>query len=83
MSMPNPADLTSWQVTGQTEYTQVQSSGPPVNGMKVFYTTGKGHSASVFIPMSQYTPANVRAVISAQAANLDQIGSLKGGAGAP
>lgn len=81
MSMPNPADLTSWQVTGQTEYTQVNATGPPVNGVKVFYQTGQGHTGSVFVPYSQYNTQNVRSLVSAAAAQMDAIGQLSGGAG--
>jgi len=81
MSMPNPADLTTWKVTGQTEYTQVATTGPPVQGVKVFYTTGQGHSGSVFVPYSQYNQANVRAAINQAAATMDAVGQLTGGAG--
>lgn len=83
MSMPSPADLTSWTVTGQNEYTQVTPGGGPVAGMRVFYTTAKGHSSSIFVPQAQYNPVTVRALISRAAANLDEIGSLSGGAGTP
>ena len=81
MSMPSPSDLTTWKVTGQTEYTQVATTGPPVQGVKVFYTTGQGHSGSVFLPNAQYNQQNVRAAINAAAANMDAIGQLTGGAG--
>jgi len=81
MSMPSQADLTTWKVTGQTEYTQVATTGPPVQGVKVFYTTGQGHSGSVFLPNAQYNQQNVRAAINAAAANMDAIGQLTGGAG--
>ena len=81
MSMPNPSDLTTWTVTGQTEYTQVAATGPPVQGVKVFYTTGAGHSGSVFVPYSQYNTVNVRAAINAAAATMDAVGQLSGGAG--
>lgn len=81
MSMPNQQDLTTWQVTGQTEYTQVNPTGQPVAGMKVLFTTGKGHSGSVFVPLAQYNPTTVRGLINTQAATLDAVGSLTGGAG--
>jgi hypothetical protein len=80
MSMPNPASLTSWKVTGQQEYTQVQVTGPPVPGVKVFYQTGAGHSGSVFVPLGQYNTTTVTQLLNAAAANMDAIGQLSGGA---
>lgn len=76
MSMPNPADLVTWQVTGQTEQTQIVQGGAPVRGVQVFYTTGKGHQGSVFVPYVQYNQATVRNLISAAAAQMDSIGAL-------
>ena len=81
MSMPSPNDLTTWKVTGQTEYTQVTGSGAPQAGIKVMFTTGQGHNGSVFIPAAQYNPANARRLIEAAAANMDAVGMLTGGAG--
>lgn len=81
MSMPNPQDLTTWKVTGQTEYTQVNPTGSPVQGMKVLFQTGQGHPGSIFVPLAQYTPHNVRALINTAAANIDAVGMLSGGAG--
>jgi len=79
MSMPSQPPPTTWQVTGQTEYTQVAATGPPVQGVKVFYTTGQGHSGSVFVPYSTYSPATVRAAINTAAVTMDQVGQLTGG----
>lgn len=77
--MPNASDATSWKVTGQLETTRVQQTGPPVQGMQVFYQTGKGHSGSVFVPQSQYNAHNVRALVAAAAANMDAVGMLSAG----
>ena len=81
MSMPASPPPTTWQVTGQTEYTQVATSGAPVQGVKVFYTTGQGHSGSVFLPSAQYSPANVRQAVNAAAVTMDQVGALTGQVG--
>jgi len=70
---------TTWQVTGQTEYTQVGATGPPVAGVKVFFTTGQGHSGSVFLPNAQYNVANVTAAVQAAAQNMDAVGALTSG----
>lgn len=77
--MPNASDLTSWKVTGQNESTQVQQSGPPVPGVRVFFQTGQGHTGSVFVPQAQYTVTNVRALVNAAAAKMDAVGSLSSG----
>jgi len=79
VSMPPQTTQTTWQVTGQTEYTQVAATGPPVAGVKVFYTTGQGHSGSVFLPNAQYNVGNVRAAVAAAAENMDAVGSLSSG----
>jgi len=79
MTMNQTPPPTTWQVTGQTEYTQVGQTGPPVAGVKVFFTTGQGHSGSVFLPSAQYNAANVRAAVQAAAVNMDQVGSLTSG----
>lgn len=76
MSMPNPADLVTWSVTGQTEQTQIAPGGTPVKGVQVFYTTGAGHQGSVFVPYTQYTQANVRNLLNTAAAQMDSIGAL-------
>jgi hypothetical protein len=79
MTMQPQTQQTSWQVTGQTEYTQVGATGPPVAGVKVYFTTGQGHSGSVFLPAASYNVANVRAAVAAQAEQMDAVGSLSSG----
>lgn len=76
MSMPNPQDTVTWQVTGQNEQTQIDPGGNPVKGVTVFYTTGQGHTGSVFVPYAQYNQANVRNLIQAAATQMDSIGAL-------
>lgn len=80
MSMPLPSDAVTFTVTGQTERDQVQASGPPVRGVTIFYTTGKGNQGSVWVPYSTYNqgPDQVRPLIAAAAGRMDQIGALAG-----
>lgn len=80
MTMPVPPPVTSWHVTGQAERTDIAADGNPVRGMTVYFTTGAGHQGSVFVPAAQYTADNVRAMIAAAAARMDEIGSLTSGA---
>ena len=80
MSMPLPGDAVTFTVTGQTERDNVQASGPPVRGVTIFYTTGKGNQGSVWVPYSTYNqgPDAVRPLIAAAAGRMDQIGALAG-----
>lgn len=79
MTMPTPPPVTSWQVTGQAERTDIAADGSPVRGMVVYFTTGNGHTGSVFVPMAQYGTDPVRAAISAAAARMDAVGALTSG----
>lgn len=81
MSMPLPGDQTTFTVTGQTERDQVQSSGPPVRGVTIFYTTGKGNQGSVWVPYSTYNqgPDAVAPLIMTAASRMDQIGAIGSG----
>jgi len=81
MSMPAAQDTTTWRVTGQTEQTQIMAGGNPVRGVQVFYTTGAGHTGSVFVPYSQYTTDYVRDQVAAAAAQMDAVGMLSGATG--
>lgn len=78
MSMPNASDATTWAIKYQTERDVVQSSGPPVRGVTIGYTTGKGNSGTVWVPYSTYNqgPDAVAPLISAAAGRMDSIGSL-------
>jgi len=76
VSTPNPADLVTWTVTGQNEQTQIAAGGQPVKGVSVYFTTGQGHTGSVFVPYTTYNQATVRNLINAAAAQMDAIGAL-------
>jgi len=79
MSMQAQPPQSSWKVTGQTEYTQVAATGPPVQGVKIFFTTGAGHSGSVFLPYSQYNTQSAANAVAAAAAQMDAVGALSSG----
>lgn len=78
-SQAAPAPSTSWQVTGQQEAQSFNAQNQLVGGVRIMFTTGAGHSGTVFVPMAQYTPDYVRQVVSQQAALMDQVGSLNSG----
>lgn len=82
MSMPNPSDVPSWTVTGQTERDQIVPGGAPVKGQQIYFTTGLGQQGSVFVPYTQYGNTDyVRSQIAAMAAQLDAVKSLNSGPG--
>lgn len=76
MTTPPSGGPVSWQVTGQTEQTQISQGGSPVRGVQVFFTTGQGHEGSVFVPYVQYNPQTVRTLVGTAAAQMDAIGAL-------
>lgn len=76
MTMPTPPPVTSWQVTGQAERTDIAADGTPVRGFTVYFSTGAGHQGSVFVPAGQYSTDTVRAMIAAAAARMDAVGAL-------
>lgn len=78
MSMPNAQDATTYKVTGQTERDKIEVSGPPVRGVTIFWTTGKGNSGSTWVPYSIYNqgPAAVAPLIAEAAGRMDAIGNL-------
>lgn len=66
----------SWSVVAQQQQTKVGPTGVLDDGFNVLFTTGNGHTGSVFVPMSQYNVDNVRALVQAQANLLDAVGAL-------
>jgi hypothetical protein len=74
---PN-APITGWAVTSQLETYGPDATGQAVEGVKITFRTGKGVTASVFVPKSRYTPDNARAAIAAQAAAIDAVHTMTG-----
>jgi hypothetical protein len=74
---PN-APVTGWTVESQMETVGLDPTGRAVEGVKVFFVTGPGVRASVFVPKDKYTPDNVRAAIADYAGRLTQVHTSKG-----
>lgn len=73
-TLPPPG---GWRVTTQSQQTRViPGTTGPVVGWVVGFITGAGNNGSVFIPLSQYTIDNVKAQITATAAELDAVSNL-------
>lgn len=69
---------TTWQVTAQQQTTALYGTRF-VRGVEVQFTTGLGHSGSVFIPQDVYGNTDqVKAMIAAAAVQMDAVGSLSG-----
>lgn len=69
----------SWQVTGDLP-DQVNFDGSSsVTGHQITFTTGNLNKGSVFVPNDQYTPVRVRAIVQAQANNVDAVNALHEG----
>lgn len=72
-----------WNVTGQVaDQTILTNAGQAVTGVIVYFTTGDGHSGSVFIPDNHYTNKTfVHQAIQAKAVLMDEVGKLAQAAG--
>lgn len=74
--MTNPADQPTWRVDSQSPTTRVSPTGQVEDGYDIAFTTGLGQPGTVFVANARYTPANVKAVIAARAAQIDAIATL-------
>lgn len=77
MSNGNATPQTSgWTVTSSIPATNIDSAGRVIKGYQVTFTTGLGHTGTVFVPESQYQPDMVRSAIKAQASIVDAVNTL-------
>lgn len=67
---------TTWVVNSQTPRSKVNGANQVEEGYDVAFTTGQGHTGTVFVPESRYNRDNVRALIAAKAELLDGVGAL-------
>lgn len=75
---PN-APVSGWTVLSQQQVYDVGPDGRAVLGMRVtFKLYGSDSTASVFIPMTEYTANNVRAHIADLAGHLAQVDKAQG-----
>lgn len=72
-SRPPSGGSNGGRITDQVQTTEVDAQGRVVRGYRVSFQTGKGALGSVFVPESQYLPANVIAAVTAAANQLDQV----------
>lgn len=66
----------AWQVTGQTPDFGAGPAGLNVPGWKVTFKLNSGSAGSVFIPATQYSAANVKALIAPLAAEMAAVDGI-------
>lgn len=77
MTAQNPSIPSSgWEVTSQTEGTQIGPAGTIVEGVVVAFRTGHGVVGTVFVANAQYSVSQVTALVAARAAALDAVTGL-------
>ncbi|HTX52514.1 MAG TPA: hypothetical protein VMD08_03850 [Candidatus Baltobacteraceae bacterium] len=76
--MAGVPDGAAWVITQQTQTSDIGSEGTYVTGVRVTFRTAAGVVASVFLPDTEYTEANVRAAVNARAATADAIAAMQG-----
>ena len=65
----------AYTVTNQRQTTRL-NGGTFQDVMEVTFQTATGATGSVTLPLSQYTPANVKAAIEARVQVLDEVHNL-------
>jgi hypothetical protein len=68
----------SWQVTQQSETSDIGPEGTYVAGVKVTFRTARGVVGSVFVPSKDYTIDTVQRMVSERAAVVDAVAGLAG-----
>lgn len=72
----------SWAVTSQAHDQVINTdAGETITGSYVYFRTGAGNSASVFVRDNLFTVDNVKAQINERARLIDEVGELSVGQG--
>lgn len=78
MTNPNTTPATTWNVTGQQEGLGRNGNGPFEPGITITFELSNGAHGQVFVPIAQYSPDNVRAIIAAKVATMVAVHNLSG-----
>lgn len=70
------ANAVPWTVTGQQETTIIGATGGAQEVMQVTFQLPDGTTGTVNVPLTAYTPDNVRKMIAAKAAVMHTINNL-------
>ena len=68
----------TWEISSQEEGFGTNGAGQYVPGVTVRFRTDAGTVGSVFVPHSDYTVANVKALVSEKAAAMRAVAALTG-----
>lgn len=69
-----------WAVTDQaTDQVINTTDGRTITGTYVYFVTGNGNRASVFVPDDHYNAKNVHGMVEARATVVDEVGALANG----
>ena len=69
--------MEGWKVMSQVETTQPGGGGAFVRGMQIGVTTTGGTSFSVFVPLTEYNPANIQRIIEGRVAQISAVSNLQ------
>jgi hypothetical protein len=75
LSVPTPPP-SGFKVTSQQDSSGQDQTGHYVPGRMIYFVTGNGTPGSVFIPLTQYTPANVIAAVASLAQQIDSVDAI-------
>jgi hypothetical protein len=76
--MPPGSSSNGWRVISQQETMGLDPMGRAVEGIKVYFSTDRALTGSVFVPKDQYNPVNVKAAILEAVGMLHSVHDLKG-----
>lgn len=72
------SDSPAWEVIGQVPDVGANDQGVFVQGVTVTYRTASGVVGKVFVPQSQFTADQVRAIVTERAGHSEAVAQLKG-----
>lgn len=76
------ASKRSWQITGQVHDQVIPTAaGQSITGTYVYFLTGQGNDASVFVPDNVYSVQRVKEMVRDRAKLVDDVGELSEGIG--
>lgn len=77
MTLSTQPAASGWKIIGQRQTQQLAPGAQfPVPGVDVTFITGHGVQGTVFVPMTQYNPDSVAALVATQAALADSVQTL-------
>jgi hypothetical protein len=66
----------AWEITGQRETTKANAAGQYINVMAVTFTTAKGHTGTVTVPLPLYTAEYVKELVQGRVDQIEAVDAL-------